>query len=181
MQEVSETCYETIRDSWSKIEIIGSKPNGLSILSKEFKTCRYLNDFPYPNLVKLRKSVLFISFVLFSFLVFSPLNSSSQLEDYLWSMYAGAAQYNHPPRYPVTRICGGIDGASPGSGIISKVAAGVFAYKGNLSCYNIGPRSETETDVGWRWQVNLSSKYRYMSNKPGNPIQFMEVVISEIT
>ncbi|KAL0537844.1 hypothetical protein IC582_026833 [Cucumis melo] len=120
-REVSETCYETIRDSWSKIETIASKPNGLSILSKEFKTC-------------------------------SPLNSSSQLEDYLWSMYAGAAQYNHPPRYPVTRICGGIDGASPGSGIISKVAAGVFAYKGNLPCYNIGPRNDTETDVGWRWQ-----------------------------
>lgn len=128
--------------------------------------------FPISKFSEVKQSCIFhvICFVLFP--CFSPLNSSSQLEDYLWSMYAGAAQYNHPPRYPVTRICGGIDGASPGSGIISKVAAGVFAYKGNLPCYNIGPRNDTETDVGWRWQVNLSSKHQYMSNKPGNPIQF---------
>ena len=85
----------------------------------------------------------------------SPLNSYSQLEDYLWSMYAGAAQYNQPPRYPVTRICDGIDGASSGSGTLGKIAAGVFAYEGKLSCYNLEPRNETETDVGWRWQVNL--------------------------
>ncbi|KAG6570833.1 Lysosomal Pro-X carboxypeptidase, partial [Cucurbita argyrosperma subsp. sororia] len=120
-REVSESCYETIRDSWSEMEAIASKDNGLSILSKEFKTC-------------------------------SPLNSYSQLEDYLWSMYAGAAQYNQPPRYPVTRICDGIDGASSGSGTLGKIAAGVFAYEGKLSCYNLEPKNETETDVGWRWQ-----------------------------
>ncbi|XP_022933063.1 lysosomal Pro-X carboxypeptidase-like [Cucurbita moschata] len=39
-RDVSESCYETIRDSWSKIETIASKPDGLSILSKEFKSCR---------------------------------------------------------------------------------------------------------------------------------------------
>lgn len=87
-------------------------------------------------------------------------------------MYAGAAQYNHPPRYPVTRICGGIDGAYSGSGTISKIASGVFAYKGNLSCYNLEPRNDTETDVGWRWQVNLYSRPRYMSNKLRNAIRF---------
>ncbi|XP_022140665.1 lysosomal Pro-X carboxypeptidase-like [Momordica charantia] len=82
-----------------------------------------------------------------------PLRSSSELEDYLWSVYATAAQYNHPPKYPVTRICGAIDRASSGNGIISKIAAGVFAYRGNLSCYINEPRNATETDVGWRWQT----------------------------
>ncbi|XP_023541432.1 lysosomal Pro-X carboxypeptidase-like [Cucurbita pepo subsp. pepo] len=120
-REVSESCYETIRDSWSEIETIASKPDGLSILSKEFNSC-------------------------------SPLENFFQLKDYLWTMYTAAAQYNRPPRYPVTRICDAIDGASSGSGIVGRIAAGVFAYKGNLSCYQIQPRDETETDVGWRWQ-----------------------------
>ncbi|XP_023531617.1 lysosomal Pro-X carboxypeptidase-like [Cucurbita pepo subsp. pepo] len=64
----------------------------------------------------------------------------------------GGTQYDHPPRYPVTIICDAIDGASPGSGIVDRIAAGVFAYKGNLSCYMNQARDETETDVGWRWQ-----------------------------
>ncbi|KAG6601675.1 Lysosomal Pro-X carboxypeptidase, partial [Cucurbita argyrosperma subsp. sororia] len=132
-RDVSESCYETIRDSWSKIETIASNPDGLSILSKEFKSC-------------------------------SPLKNSAQLEDFLWSMYTVAAQYDHPPRYPVTIICDAIDGASSGSGIVERIAAGVFAYKGNLSCYMNQARDETETDVGWRWQdIKLILK-RFGSN-----------------
>ena len=97
----------------------------------------------YPNLMKL---VLQISCS-----CFSPLKNSSQLEDYLWFIYTVAVQYDHPPRYPVTRICDAIDGASSGSGMVGRIAAGVFAYKGNLSCYKNQPRDETKTDVGWRW------------------------------
>lgn len=70
-------------------------------------------------------------------------------------MYASAAQYNHPPRYPVTRICGAIDRTFSGNGTLSKIAAGVFAYRGNLSCYINEPRNATETDVGWQWQVRF--------------------------
>ena len=47
MQEASETCYETIQKSWSKIERVASQPNGLSILSQRFNTCRYKHYF-YP-------------------------------------------------------------------------------------------------------------------------------------
>lgn len=68
-------------------------------------------------------------------------------------MYAGAAQYDRPPRYPVTVICRGIDGASSTDDILTKIFAGVVAYTGNRSCYINQPRNETETDVGWRWQV----------------------------
>ena len=104
-----------------------------------------IHGFSYPNLMKF---VLLIGCS-----CFSPLENFFQLKDYLWTMYTAAAQYNRPPRYPVTRICDAIDGASSGSGIVGRIAAGVFAYKGNLSCYQIQPRDETETDVGWRWQV----------------------------
>lgn len=71
-------------------------------------------------------------------------------------MYTGAAQYNRPPRYPVTVVCGGIDGASHGNDTLSKIFAGVVAYRGNKSCYVNEPKNKSETDVGWGWQVNIN-------------------------
>ncbi|KAB2606610.1 lysosomal Pro-X carboxypeptidase-like [Pyrus ussuriensis x Pyrus communis] len=38
-QEASETCYQTIKKSWSEIDDIASKPEGLSFLSNKFHTC----------------------------------------------------------------------------------------------------------------------------------------------
>lgn len=84
----------------------------------------------------------------------SPLRSSTQLENYLWFMYASAAQYNHPSSYPVTRICDAID-RTYSNGTLGKIAAGVFAYRGNLSCYINEPINTTETTVGWQWQVRF--------------------------
>ncbi|KAL2239371.1 UNVERIFIED_CONTAM: Lysosomal Pro-X carboxypeptidase, partial [Sesamum indicum] len=43
-KEASHTCYQTIRKSWSEIDRIESKPNGLSLLSQKFKTCSHLNN-----------------------------------------------------------------------------------------------------------------------------------------
>ncbi|CBI17111.3 unnamed protein product, partial [Vitis vinifera] len=82
--EASEICYNTIRESWSEIDKVASEPDGLSILSKKFRTC-------------------------------TELSTSDELKDYLDETYSVAAQYNHPPRYPVTVVCGGIDGAPEGS------------------------------------------------------------------
>ncbi|PRQ33320.1 putative lysosomal Pro-Xaa carboxypeptidase [Rosa chinensis] len=121
-QEASETCYQIIKKSWSEIDNIASKPEGLSNLSKKFRTCR-------------------------------PLTKSSDLKDYLDSMYTRAAQYDHPPNYPVTVVCGGIDGASSADDILTKIFAGVVAYTGNRSCYVNPPKNLTETDEGWGWQT----------------------------
>ncbi|RDX79805.1 Lysosomal Pro-X carboxypeptidase, partial [Mucuna pruriens] len=76
-----------------------------------------------------------------------------ELIDYLRLMYSYAAQYNQPPRYPVSVICGGIDEASLGSDILSRIYAGVVAYKGNTTCKVNGPTNVSETTVGWRWQT----------------------------
>ncbi|XVE59470.1 hypothetical protein DITRI_Ditri05aG0048700 [Diplodiscus trichospermus] len=122
-REASETCYQTIRKSWSEIDKIASQPDGLSILSKKFKTCK-------------------------------PLTNSSELKDKLENMYATAAQYDQPPRYPVTVVCGGIDGSEE-EDILSKIFAGVVAYRGNLPCYINPPTNESETTTGWRWQVYI--------------------------
>ncbi|KAG5062896.1 hypothetical protein JHK85_004079 [Glycine max] len=82
-------------------------------------------------------------------------NQSYELIDYLRSTYVYAAQYNQPPRYPVSEICGGIDGASLGSDILSKIYAGVVALWGNNTCKVNGPTNVSETSVGWRWQARF--------------------------
>ncbi|GLT51282.1 hypothetical protein SLA2020_247020 [Shorea laevis] len=119
-KETSESCYETIRKSWSEIDKVASKPDGLSILSEKFKTC-------------------------------SKLKRSFDLKDYLDSMYAEAAQYNEPPIYPLTILCGAIDGAAEGADILGQLFAGVVAYKGNKSCYDMDQYNDP-TDR-WRWQM----------------------------
>lgn len=68
-------------------------------------------------------------------------------------MYCSAAQYNQPPKYPVTMVCGGIDGAPPETDLLGKIFAGVVGYKGKKSCYVNSPINVSETSVGWRWQV----------------------------
>ncbi|PIA54888.1 hypothetical protein AQUCO_00901058v1 [Aquilegia coerulea] len=42
-RDYSRSCHNTIRQSWSKIDEIANKTNGLSILSRKFKTCAPLN------------------------------------------------------------------------------------------------------------------------------------------
>ncbi|KAH7542071.1 hypothetical protein FEM48_Zijuj02G0034500 [Ziziphus jujuba var. spinosa] len=121
-REVSENCYQIIRKSWSEIDKVTARNNGLSTLSKKFRTCK-------------------------------PLKESSELKDYLDSMYSVAAQYNRPPKYPVTQVCAGIDGAPVGSNILDKIFAGVVSYRGNKSCYVNEPQNVSETSVGWRWQT----------------------------
>ncbi|XP_024023798.1 lysosomal Pro-X carboxypeptidase [Morus notabilis] len=120
--EASESCYKIIKKSWSEIDKVAALPNGLSLLSKKFHTCR-------------------------------PLKKSSELKDHLESTYATAAQYNHPPRYPVNVICGAIDGANNDDGILGKIFAGLASYRTNRTCYVNQPRNLSETDVGWNWQT----------------------------
>ncbi|KAH7531139.1 hypothetical protein JRO89_XSUnG0014700 [Xanthoceras sorbifolium] len=123
-KETSESCYETVRKSWNEIDEVASRPDGLSVLSKKFKTCN-----------KLKKSF--------------------DLKDYLDSIYADAAQYNEPPTYPVCTLCGGIDGVPDGTDVLGKIFAGVVAYMGDKSCYDLDEFNllTDETFLGWKWQT----------------------------
>ncbi|KAF5729444.1 lysosomal Pro-X carboxypeptidase [Tripterygium wilfordii] len=122
-RETSESCYNTIKMSWSEIDRVAAKQDGLSILSKKFKACK-------------------------------PLDSASALKNYLDNMYTGAAQYDRPPRYPVTVVCSGIDGeTTEGSDLLDKIAAGMFAYRGEKDCYQLQDFFPSETRLGWNWQV----------------------------
>ena len=90
----------------------------------------------------------------------SPLKSGDDLRNALVRMYSVAAQYNSPPEYPVTKICGAIDGAySAENDILSKIYAGVVAYYGNSSCQfdDGGLPFSLESIFGWLWQVGNST------------------------
>ncbi|XP_019177115.1 PREDICTED: lysosomal Pro-X carboxypeptidase-like isoform X1 [Ipomoea nil] len=133
-RDVSESCVETIKESWSKIYEYAKLRNGLSILSRKFNLCKNLT-------------------------------SPFELHNYLHTLYAYAAQYDNPPEYPVTRVCGGIDGAPKGSDILDRIHAGVVAYKGVNSCYRVSgvnaPASPGEGDIvdAYAWQnINLVLK-----------------------
>ncbi|KAJ7981089.1 Lysosomal Pro-X carboxypeptidase [Quillaja saponaria] len=85
----------------------------------------------------------------------NKLNKSSDLKDYLDSIYADAAQYNHPPKYPVSVICSAIDGkAKIETDILGQIFAGVVAYMEKRSCYDVNEFNHpTETNLGWKWQT----------------------------
>lgn len=88
------------------------------------------------------------------------MNNSSELKDYLDEIYSTAAQYNSPPRYPVTMVCGGIDGAPKGTDILGRIFAGLFAYRGNTTCYDTTEFNiPTQTQLGWSWQVSFISTF----------------------
>ncbi|KAJ6856326.1 hypothetical protein NC651_038052 [Populus alba x Populus x berolinensis] len=42
--EDNQSCHDTIKKSWTVIDKIASEPDGLSILSKKFETCKPLNN-----------------------------------------------------------------------------------------------------------------------------------------
>ncbi|KAI6670096.1 hypothetical protein NL676_004981 [Syzygium grande] len=82
-----------------------------------------------------------------------PLKSSSELKDYLISLYGNAAQYNDPFTRRVKVMCDAIDGASPKNDILGKIFAGVIALIRNSTCYINRPFSPSQTDLGWDWQT----------------------------
>ncbi|KAH9660401.1 prolylcarboxypeptidase-like protein [Citrus sinensis] len=121
-RDTSETCYQTILKSWAEIQRVGELPDGASILSKQFKTC-------------------------------TPLRNENELRDALAGMYASTSQYGRPPENPIEKFCSAVDRATAcGNDILCKIAAGVFAQKGDRPCYINKPKNRTETDEGWPWQ-----------------------------
>ncbi|KAF5471030.1 hypothetical protein F2P56_011507 [Juglans regia] len=85
----------------------------------------------------------------------SQLNTSLELKDYLDSIYTEAAQYNEPQRYPLRVLCSAVDGESVGTDTLGRIYAGVVAYMGHRSCYDMNEFKNTtdETNQGWSWQT----------------------------
>ena len=79
-------------------------------------------------------------------------------------MYVCAAQYNHPLDYPVTIVCGGINGAPSNASILQKIFPGLVAYGGISSCYFNEPKNISKTTVGWNWQVKWYIYFSFITN-----------------
>ncbi|KAK7833484.1 lysosomal pro-x carboxypeptidase [Quercus suber] len=79
---------------------------------------------------------------------------TKDFKEYLVTIYSDAAQYNHPPSYPLSILCNAIDGASVGTDTVGRIYAGVVAYMGNHACYDVNVfKRPTETSEGWNWQT----------------------------
>ncbi|KAI3511864.1 hypothetical protein L1887_19024 [Cichorium endivia] len=110
----------------------------------------------------------------------APLKSSTELTDFLDSMYATAAQYNAPPTYPTAQICQGIDGASDATDILDRVFAGVVANQ-DKPCYNM-TRGVSQTSIGWEWQtcsemvmpIGITSEASMFPITPYDPQEFID-------
>ncbi|XP_059429036.1 uncharacterized protein LOC132162834 [Corylus avellana] len=123
-KETSQSCYETIRQSWAEIDRVASTPNGLSTLSKKFNACRPLN----------KSSEL-----------------KDYLDNIVTG--AAQYNYD-APRYLMSDICRAIDGAAAGTDTLGRIYAGVVAsYRQNRSCYDMNEfTAPSETTDGWGWQ-----------------------------
>ncbi|ESQ50148.1 hypothetical protein EUTSA_v10001967mg [Eutrema salsugineum] len=84
-----------------------------------------------------------------------PLNGSSDIKDFLGTIYAEAVQYNRGPSYWVTSVCHAIDANPPThkNDLLNRVFAGAVALIGNRTCYDTNMFSQpTNNSIAWRWQ-----------------------------
>ncbi|RZB76430.1 Lysosomal Pro-X carboxypeptidase isoform B [Glycine soja] len=128
-KETSESCYQTIRKSWSEIDRVAKKPNGLSILSKRFKTCDKLNkSFDLKDYL----DSLYTDAAQYNYpsehpvkIVCGAIDAAAKKTDILGQIFEGVVAYKQH------RSC----------------------Y--DMNEYN----HPTESFLGWRWQVNVIWSY----------------------
>ncbi|KAH9700229.1 prolylcarboxypeptidase-like protein [Citrus sinensis] len=127
-RDTSEECFQTIKKSWSEIDNIASKPDGLAILSKKFKTCT-----PLKNTTELKDGL-----------------------DTVYSEAAQYDSPSNIPVKRICNAIE--NAPNCGDDILCKIAAGVveaylLEYDGNNSrCYINEDRTGDESDEGWEWQ-----------------------------
>ncbi|XP_010493394.1 PREDICTED: lysosomal Pro-X carboxypeptidase isoform X1 [Camelina sativa] len=85
----------------------------------------------------------------------APLNGSSNIKDFLNTIYAESVQYNRGPSYWVTNVCNAINANPPNSkhDLLDRIFAGVVALVGNRTCYDPNMFAQpTNNVIAWRWQ-----------------------------
>ncbi|KAF8034746.1 hypothetical protein BT93_C0912 [Corymbia citriodora subsp. variegata] len=122
-KEASETCYQTIADSWSEIDRVAQEPNGTSYLSKTFQTCGPLGDGDQ------LKGYL----------------------KYMYAVAAQYNRPPTYPVTMICNGIDGTNATE--NGILSKIAAGVVAYNRSATCYVNPPVNVSPTALGWPWQT----------------------------
>ncbi|CAH2041652.1 unnamed protein product [Thlaspi arvense] len=118
-----------------------------SVISKDFKeaseSCYKTIQESWSEIDRVASQPNGLSILSQKFRTCSLLSKSSDLKDYLESIYTHAAQYNDPSTNPVSNICAGIDGAGQGTDVLSRISAGVYAHYQD-SCYNFNPSAQLQ-------------------------------------
>lgn len=93
-----------------------------------------------------------------------PLENTTELFDYLNTMYSVSAQYDSPPDYEVNIVCKGIDKGSEGTDILGRIVSGIVAYKGDKKekCNSLSEFYSSEVLDGWDWQVSYIYVYLHI-------------------
>ncbi|CAA0813534.1 Serine carboxypeptidase S28 family protein [Striga hermonthica] len=122
-RNVSDHCYQTIRNSWAVIDKVASEPDGLANLTQKFKTCAQLNE----------------SSQLKGFLV-SMYSYAAQYDD-----------PPNPPVDLICK--GIDDASKETDDVLDQVSEGMVSYFGNLTCYDMKHfDAPSEINDGWSWQ-----------------------------
>ncbi|XP_050282081.1 uncharacterized protein LOC126722960 [Quercus robur] len=122
-QEVSRSCYDTVKRSWPEIDRVAAKPNGLSELSKKFKTCK-----PIKKASELKDYL-----------------------EYLYSVVAQYdSPPDYPVTTVCKGIDGGANGTDILGRIFSGVIA---YYGESRKCYDLNDFFSTDKLSAWDWQT----------------------------
>ncbi|XP_059663790.1 uncharacterized protein LOC132309502 [Cornus florida] len=128
-----------------------------AVVSKDFKqaskSCFHTIKNSWSEINKVASQPNGLSILSQRFKTCSPINGSEELKDFISGIFMDAAQYNSPPKYPVTMICRAIDRASNTTDILGRIFAGVVATNKTKECFDTRQNltSGTESD-GYAWQ-----------------------------
>ncbi|KAK6237829.1 hypothetical protein QUC31_003298 [Theobroma cacao] len=128
----SNSCFDTIKQSWNALTSAGQREDGLQQLSQTFHLCREL------------KSVEDLS---------NWLESAYS--------YLGMVNYPYPsnflmplPGHPIREVCRKIDSSPDGSSILERIFNGVsvyYNYTGEVDCFQLD--DDPHGMDGWNWQA----------------------------
>ncbi|XP_020578110.1 lysosomal Pro-X carboxypeptidase [Phalaenopsis equestris] len=132
-KDESMNCFAVIKKGWDELMWFSMK-NGLSELSKLFRTCENLHS------VYEARNWLWEAFV-YSAMVDYPVEANF---------------IRQLPANPVQKMCRIIDGFPPEVDILTKVfsaASLYYNYSGSQSCFDIGHEADSHGLSVWNWQA----------------------------
>ncbi|OIT40288.1 putative serine protease eda2 [Nicotiana attenuata] len=133
-KEASLNCYKVIKGSWTELDALSKHEEGLTKVSKLFKTCKGLHS------VYSARDWLWEAFVYTAMV-----------------NYPTEANFMMPlPAYPVQEMCKIIDGFPKGASKISRAFAAAslyYNYTQTEKCFNLEGGDDAHGLHGWDWQV----------------------------
>ncbi|KAJ8768306.1 hypothetical protein K2173_021246 [Erythroxylum novogranatense] len=133
-KEASLNCFEVIRGSWEELLALATQKEGLTELSRTFRTCKDLH------------SVDAVWAWLWSAFVYTAMVN-----------YPFEANFMMPlPAYPVKQMCKIVDEFPPGASKISRVFAAAslyYNYSRSSKCFQLEHGPDAHGLHGWGWQA----------------------------